>query len=58
MSRNAEGNTGAHEIASVCVILRGRRHWHARTLIAREPGDLQVGRAAPAGVLKRSATGR
>src|SRR5215510_12851921 len=27
---------------------RGRRHWHARTLLAREPGDLTTDRSATA----------
>src|SRR6266446_5800193 len=36
----AEGNTGGHASASACLVSRGRRPWHARTLLAREPGDL------------------
>ena len=31
-------------IASASAIRRGRRPWHARTLLAREPGDLRLGR--------------
>src|SRR6516164_4377031 len=30
-------------IASAWATRRGRRTWHARTLFAREPGDLMVG---------------
>jgi len=36
-----EGNTNGCSIASARTVLRGRRTWHARTLFAREPGDLQ-----------------
>ena len=36
----AEGNMFAHAIASAPTIRRGRRTWHVRTLLAREPGDL------------------
>jgi hypothetical protein len=39
----AEGNTDKCARASACVTLRGRRPWHARTLLAREPGDLSSG---------------
>ena len=38
-----EGNTDGRDIASVQTARRGRRHWHVRTLFAREPGDLMVG---------------
>ena len=34
-----EGNTDGRDIASVQTARRGRRHWHAQTLLAREPGD-------------------
>ena len=34
-----EGNTDVRDIASVQTVRRGRRHWHVRTLLAREPGD-------------------
>ena len=44
--KRAEGNTGGRVIASVRPIRRGRRTWHARTLFAREPGDLLVGHGA------------
>jgi hypothetical protein len=39
----AEGKTDGCDIASIRTVLRGRRPWHARTLFAREPGDLQFG---------------
>ena len=40
----AEGNTCAHaKLASVRMILRGRRPWHVPKLFVREPGDLRVG---------------
>jgi hypothetical protein len=35
----AEGNTAGRDIASAQTARRGRRHWHVRTLFAREPGD-------------------
>ena len=38
-----EGNTDGRDSASVQTARRGRRHWHVRTLFAREPGDLMVG---------------
>ena len=38
----AEGNTDGHVSASVLSTLRGLRPWHARTLLVREPGDLQL----------------
>jgi len=41
----AEGNTGRRASASTCLALRGRRPWHARTLLAREPGDLSSGQS-------------
>jgi hypothetical protein len=37
----AEGKTDGHANASTRTALRGRRPWHARKLLAREPGDLQ-----------------
>ena len=36
-----EGKTDGCDIASARSVLRGRRPWHARTLLAWEPGDLQ-----------------
>jgi hypothetical protein len=41
----AEGETVARGIASAPSVLRGRRPWHARTLLVRKPGDLGLGRA-------------
>ena len=38
----AEGNTDGRVIASARPTRRGRRPWHVRTLLAREPGDLAV----------------
>ena len=38
-----EGNTDGRDIASAQTARRGLRHWHVRTLLAREPGDLMVG---------------
>jgi hypothetical protein len=37
----AEGNMGRHVSASAYLTLRGLRPWHVRTLLVREPGDLQ-----------------
>ena len=39
----AEGNMSKSANASAWTTRRGRRTWHARTLFAREPGDLMVG---------------
>jgi hypothetical protein len=39
----AEGNTARRVIASAWTTRRGRRPWHVRTLLAREPGDLVPG---------------
>ena len=39
---NAEGNMGGYDNASTHLILRGLRPWHVRTLLVREPGDLQL----------------
>lgn len=36
----AEGNTSRRDSASASTARRGLRPWHARTLLAREPGDL------------------
>jgi hypothetical protein len=46
---NAEGKTPGRVIASARAVLRGRRTWHARTLLAREPGDLQFDHSPPGG---------
>ena len=39
----AEGNMSKRANASAWATRRGRRPWHVRTLLAREPGDLTVG---------------
>jgi hypothetical protein len=39
----AEGNMSKRANASAWTAWRGRRTWHARTLLVREPGDLRVG---------------
>ena len=36
----AEGKTEGRVNASALTTRRGRRPWHARTLLVREPGDL------------------
>ena len=41
-----EGNTHGRDNASVHVTRRGRRPWHVRTLLVREPGDLISDRSA------------
>jgi hypothetical protein len=46
-----EGKTVGCDIASARAVLRGRRPWHARTFLAREPGDLQFDHS-PAGVVR------
>ena len=38
-----EGNTDGRDNASAQTARRGLRHWHVRTLFAREPGGLMVG---------------
>ena len=43
--QRAEGYTGRRAKASTCLVLRGRRPWHAHTLLAREPGDLSSGQS-------------
>ena len=42
--RLVEGNTAGCAIASARTARRGRRPWHVRTLLVREPGDLQLDR--------------
>jgi hypothetical protein len=41
--QNAEGNMKGRASASAPTTRRGQRPWHARTLLAREPGDLPSG---------------
>jgi len=38
----AEGNMDGRAIASARLARRGRRPWHVRTLLVREPGDLML----------------
>ena len=40
-------------LASAQTTRRGLRHWHVRTLLAREPGDLQSDRGRPYGPTAR-----
>ena len=40
----AEGNIFKRAIASAWITRRGRRNWHVRTLLVREPGDLHPDR--------------
>ena len=40
--KNAEGNTARGVSVSASSARRGRRPWHVRTLLVREPGDLQL----------------
>jgi len=44
----AEGNTSGRVTASTRTTRRGQRPWHVQTLLAREPGDLAIGRSATA----------
>jgi hypothetical protein len=41
--QETEGKTGGCDSASIRPIRRGRRPWHVRTPLAREPGALLVG---------------
>ena len=43
----AEGNMPERANASSRVTRRGRRTWHARTLLVREPGGLRIGHRPP-----------
>ena len=45
--RLAEGNTDGCATASTRPARRGRRPWHVRTLLAREPGDLMPDQGGP-----------
>jgi len=40
-----EGNMSKSVNASTWATRRGRRTWHARTLLVREPGGLRIGRS-------------
>jgi hypothetical protein len=48
-----EGNILSRVIASDAGTRRGRSAWHARTLLVREPGDLQPDRQAHSGLAAR-----
>ena len=48
----AEGNMDRRVSASVCSTLRGLRTWHVGTLLAREPGDLLLGRPMGRGAVR------
>jgi hypothetical protein len=48
-----EGNTSVRVSASTRMTRRGRRPWHVRTLLAREPGDLQSDRGCLVGPTAR-----
>ncbi len=50
--RVVEGNTDGRDLASVWTALRGLRPWHAETLFAREPGDLQPDRSSFLGAVR------
>jgi hypothetical protein len=39
--KTVEGNITRRDTASALWTRRGRRPWHVRTLLEREPGDLQ-----------------
>ena len=49
----AEGDTVGCAIASARSTWRGLRPWHARTLLAREPGDLLLDRWCQYGLAVR-----
>ena len=48
-----EGNTDGRDSASAQTARRGRRHWHVRTLFAREPGEDLHGFTSNGGNLAR-----
>ena len=48
-----EGNTTVRANASVQATRRGLRPWHVRTLLVREPGDLQSDRQGLYGLVAR-----
>ena len=47
-----EGNVDGRVLASARTALRGLRTWHAETLFAWEPGDLQSDRSSFLGVVR------
>ena len=56
--RDAEGHTDGRASASARTTRRGRRPWHARTLLAREPGDLVVDQGGRCSALARTGKAR
>ena len=50
--RLAEGDTDRRDSASAWMILRGLRPWHVGTFLAREPGDLLLGRSSCNGAVR------
>jgi hypothetical protein len=56
--RRVEGNRIARGIASAMVPRRGRRPWHVRTLLVREPGDPISGRHRAARIGKARSRSR
>jgi hypothetical protein len=56
--RRVEGNRTARGIASAMVPRRGRRPWHVRTLLVREPGDPTCGRHRAARIGKARSRSR
>jgi hypothetical protein len=48
----AEGNTDRRDSASAWMALRGLRPWHVGRLLAREPGDLLLGRSSCSGAIR------
>jgi hypothetical protein len=53
-----EGKTEGRDIARAPTTRRGRRPWHVRALLVRNPGDLTVGQQPSACVLLWSVSGR
>ena len=47
-----EGNTDRRDSASAWMALRGLRTWHVGKLLAREPGDLLLGRLSCSGAVR------
>ena len=50
--RLAEGDTDRRDSASAWMTLRGLRPWHVGTFLAREPGDLLLGRLSCNGAVR------
>ena len=47
-----EGNMDGRDNASAQTARRGLRHWHVRTLLAREPGDPRSDHRRDAGAVR------